>query len=366
MKTYLVGGAVRDALLGLPASERDWVVVGTSPKQMRAQGYRPVGRDFPVFLHPETHEEYALARTERKTGPGYTGFTFHTGPGITLEADLSRRDLTINAIAQDENGTLIDPHHGQQDLEDRILRHVSPAFREDPVRVLRLARFAAKFAGLGFRVADETKEMVRKMVEDGTVRELVAERVWQEFLSALMSDAPEVFVRTLLETNAWQDIFPLQKRPKELAALLQHAARAGLLLTPRFSCAAWMAEDTAAWCAQLRVSRALKRAACNLRTHYEGWVAPESLGADDLLTLIEGLDGIRRPESLELFLAAARCLATHQGLARDGREEALVRAAGSLENCDMGSVIRKGEGDVRQQVRTARLQAIRAALGQTP
>ncbi|MGQ0698027.1 MAG: multifunctional CCA addition/repair protein [Panacagrimonas sp.] len=185
MKAYLVGGAVRDRLLGLPVKERDWVVIGASPEDMIAAGYKPVGKDFPVFLHPHTHEEHALARTERKSGKGYQGFTFHTGPEVTLEDDLWRRDLTINAIAEDETGALTDPHGGQRDLEARLLRHVSPAFAEDPVRILRVARFAARFAPLGFRVADETMQLMRGMVEQGEVDHLVSERVWKETERAL-------------------------------------------------------------------------------------------------------------------------------------------------------------------------------------
>ena len=185
MNTYLVGGAVRDALLGLPVKDRDWVVVGATPEAMAEAGYRPVGRDFPVFLHPETHEEHALARTERKSGPGYRGFVFDTDPSVTLEEDLSRRDLTINAIARRGNGELVDPYGGVRDVERRVLRHVSDAFVEDPVRVLRVARFAARLAPFGFRVAEETRALMRRMVADGEVAHLVAERVWQELEGAL-------------------------------------------------------------------------------------------------------------------------------------------------------------------------------------
>ena len=208
MKIYLVGGAVRDKLLGLEPKERDWVVVGASPDELLAQGYRPVGKDFPVFLHPETHEEYALARTERKTAPGYTGFAFHAAPDVTLEEDLARRDLTINAIAEDENGQLIDPYNGQQDLEDGMLRHVSPAFVEDPVRVLRIARFAARFARFGFKVAHGTNALMRKMVENGEVDALVAERVWKEFETALNEDRPTAFFKVLRGCGALAKLFP--------------------------------------------------------------------------------------------------------------------------------------------------------------
>ncbi|HHO68262.1 MAG TPA: multifunctional CCA tRNA nucleotidyl transferase/2'3'-cyclic phosphodiesterase/2'nucleotidase/phosphatase, partial [Gammaproteobacteria bacterium] len=192
METYLVGGAVRDELLGLPVKERDWVVVGATPEQMRALGFRQVGRDFPVFLHPETGEEYALARTERKSGHGYTGFTVHASPDVTLEQDLARRDLTINAMAMTPDGELIDPFNGREDLENGLLRHVSPAFVEDPVRILRVARFAARFAKWGFHVAHATHALMRRMVADGEVDYLVPERVWAELEKALATDSPEV------------------------------------------------------------------------------------------------------------------------------------------------------------------------------
>jgi len=208
MQVYLVGGAVRDGLLGLNVKERDWVVVGSTREELLRLKYREVGRDFPVFLHPESHEEYALARLERKTGPGYRGFSVEFGPEVTLEEDLARRDLTINAIAQAADGTLIDPYGGQQDLKARLLRHVSAAFVEDPVRVLRVARFAARFAPLGFKVAPETMDLMRAMVERGEVDALVAERVWQETEKALCEAAASEFFRVLRECGALKLIYP--------------------------------------------------------------------------------------------------------------------------------------------------------------
>ena len=208
MKVFLVGGAVRDALLGLAVGERDWVVTGASPEDMVAAGYQPVGKDFPVFLHPRTKEEHALARTERKSGRGYHGFTFHTGAEVTLEDDLLRRDLTINAIAQDADGRLIDPHGGQRDLAAKVLRHVSPAFAEDPVRVLRLARFAARFAPLGFTVAPETLALCRQLVEAGEVDALVPERIWQEMARALLHEQASVFFKLLHACGALARIIP--------------------------------------------------------------------------------------------------------------------------------------------------------------
>ena len=208
MKIYSVGGAVRDQLLGLPVADRDYVVIGATPEHMVAQGYKPVGKDFPVFLHPQTHEEYALARTERKTARGYHGFAFHAAPDVTLEQDLARRDLTINAIAQDEHGTLIDPHHGAADIQLRVLRHVSPAFAEDPVRILRLARFAARFASLGFTIADETLQLMRGMVANGEADALVAERVWQELSRGLMEANPSRLFETLRDCGALARVLP--------------------------------------------------------------------------------------------------------------------------------------------------------------
>jgi tRNA nucleotidyltransferase (CCA-adding enzyme) len=208
MKVYLVGGAVRDQLLDLPVKERDWVVVGASPEQLIQQNFRQVGRDFPVFLHPETNEEYALARTEKKSGRGYYGFSCDFSSAVTLEEDLARRDLTINAMARDEAGTLIDPYHGREDLENKILRHVSPAFMEDPVRVLRVARFAARFHHLGFTLAEETRSFMYSMVKQGELAHLVAERVWQEWQRSLEEKNPEQFIRILRVCGALPIVFP--------------------------------------------------------------------------------------------------------------------------------------------------------------
>ncbi len=208
MKTYLVGGAVRDLLLNFPVTERDWVVIGATPDQMLAQGFKAVGKDFPVFLHPQTHDEYALARTERKTAPGYKGFIVHADPDVTLEADLVRRDLTINAMAMTPEGKLIDPYHGQKDLQDKRLRHISPAFSEDPVRILRVARFAARYAHLGFSIAQETLKLMQQMVANGEINSLVPERVWAETKKALSEQTPSAFFTALKECGALAIIFP--------------------------------------------------------------------------------------------------------------------------------------------------------------
>lgn len=208
MKVYLVGGAVRDNLLNLPVTEQDWVVVGATPEQLLAQGYQQVGKDFPVFLHPVSHEEYALARTERKSGQGYTGFTCYAAPDVTLEEDLLRRDLTINAIARSDDGELIDPYHGRQDLENKVLRHVSEAFGEDPLRVLRIARFAARFAHLGFTVAPETQSLMAAMARSGELSALTPERVWKETEKALKTQSPQVYFQVLRDCDALAVLFP--------------------------------------------------------------------------------------------------------------------------------------------------------------
>ena len=208
MKVYLVGGAVRDERLGLPVKERDWCVVGSTPDSLIDQGFKPVGKDFPVFLHPDSGEEYALARTERKIDPGYHGFTFHTSEDVTIEDDLRRRDLTVNAMALDDDGTLVDPHGGMADLESRVLRHVSDAFVEDPVRILRVAKFAARFAALGFTVAPDTLNLMSRMVRDGEVNALVADRVWKETEAALSADDPQVFFETLRQCGALRVLYP--------------------------------------------------------------------------------------------------------------------------------------------------------------
>lgn len=208
MKTFLVGGAVRDQLLNFPVRERDWVVIGETPETMLAQGFLAVGKDFPVFLHPQTHDEYALARTERKTAHGYKGFAVHASPDVTLEEDLIRRDLTINAMAMTTDGKIIDPYGGQTDLKQKVFRHVSPAFKEDPVRVLRVARFAARYAHLGFTLADETRELMAQMVWEGEVDHLVAERVWAELYKVLHEQTPSAFFYTLKDCQALTRIFP--------------------------------------------------------------------------------------------------------------------------------------------------------------
>ena len=349
MRTYLVGGAVRDQLLQRPVSDRDHVVVGASPDDLLALGYKPVGKDFPVFLHPDTGEEYALARTERKTGRGYHGFAVHADPAVTLEQDLERRDLTINAIAMDEAGGLVDPFGGVRDVEQRVLRHVSPAFVEDPVRLLRVARFAARFAPLGFTIAGETMALMQRMVRDGEVDHLVPERVWQETRRALGEPRPSAFLRVLRESGALAVLFPeidaLYGVPQRaefhpevdtgvhIEMVLDMAARLapgndlvgfcalthdlGKALTPHNVLPRHVGHEHAgvqplrALAQRLRVPTeyaALAEQVC--REHLNAHRAFE-LKPATVLRLLGALDALRRPERLEVFLAA--CEADKRG-----------------------------------------------------
>lgn len=312
MKTYLVGGAVRDQLLGITAHEHDWVVVGASPDELLALGYQPVGKDFPVFLHPETHEEYALARTERKTGPGYTGFEFHAAPDVTLEDDLKRRDLTINAIAQDETGKLIDPYNGQHDIEKRVLRHVSPAFAEDPVRILRVARFAARFAKRGFTIADETIKLMRTMTAKGEVDALVPERVWQELVRALAEPSPTEFFNTLNKADALAILFPELKQYDTTA--LERAAEQGASAATRFAILLHQLNVASIndLCARYRAPREFSDLALLVAQYLEAYQTVRSLPAEKLLQTLSALDVFRRPERCAEFIKACQIILNNQ------------------------------------------------------
>jgi tRNA nucleotidyltransferase (CCA-adding enzyme) len=346
MQIYKVGGAVRDALMGLPVNDHDWVVVGASPDEMLALGYLPVGKDFPVFLHPQTHEEYALARTERKTAPGYHGFAFHAAPDVTLEQDLARRDLTINAMAQPADAPglegVVDPFGGRRDLQDRVLRHVSDAFREDPVRILRLARFAARFDGYG--VAPETMALVRDMVAGGEVDALVAERVWQELARGLMEAQPSRMFELLREGGALARLLPevdalwgvpqrAEYHPEidtgvHLMMVLDMAARLQAPLAVRFAClchdlgkATTPPDVLPRHIGHEQRSAALLRKLCErLRVpndcrHLADVVAREhgnihrsgELGAAALLRLLERCDALRKPARFREALLACEC-----------------------------------------------------------
>ncbi len=348
MEIYLVGGAVRDDLLGLPVKERDWVVVGATPADLLARDFRPVGKDFPVFLHPRTHEEYALARTERKTSPGYYGFSVHAAPDVTLEDDLLRRDLTINAMARDAEGRLIDPYHGSHDLEARWLRHVSPAFAEDPVRILRLARFSARYASLGFRVAPETLELMRAMVASGEVDSLVPERVWAETVRALDESRPEQFIETLHACGALARIFPEIDRlfgvPQPAAhhpeidtgvhtlLALTQAVRLDADAVTRFAVlvhdlgkgetpsAEWPrhlgheqrgADLVRALCQRLRIPNMYRELGVLTARYHTYCHRALELRSKTLLKTLQGMDALRKPQRFEQFLLA--CEADSRG-----------------------------------------------------
>jgi tRNA nucleotidyltransferase (CCA-adding enzyme) len=400
IRAYVVGGAVRDRLLGLPVRDRDHVVVGASPEDMIRLGFRPVGRDFPVFLHPETGEEYALARTERKTARGYRGFVVHAAPEVTLEEDLQRRDLTINAMAEDEDGSLIDPHGGQADLRAGLLRHVSAAFAEDPVRILRVARFAARFGD--FRVAPETLALMRAMVDAGEVDALVPERVWQELARGLMEATPSRMFLSLRACGALARLLPELDRlfgvpqPEKhhpevdtgvhVMAVLDEAARGGLSLAARWAALLhdlgkgatppelWPSHHghEARGVGLVRaVSERLKAPAeCRdlailvARDHGNAHRALE-LRPATLVELCERLDAFRRPQRFEEFLAA--CAADFRGRAghaerpyaqADHLREAL-RAARAV---DAGAIAASAGKDIPGAIHAARVAAVKQAL----
>jgi tRNA nucleotidyltransferase (CCA-adding enzyme) len=350
MQVYLVGGAVRDRLLGRAVRERDWVVVGATPGELERAGFIPVGRDFPVFLHPETKEEHALARTERKTGPGYRGFVTEFSPAVTLEEDLRRRDLTINAMAEDDAGAIIDPYGGRADLDARLLRHVSEAFVEDPVRILRVARFAARYAPLGFRVADDTLALMRRMVADGEVDALVAERVWAETEKALAEDRPDVFIQVLHDCGALRVVYPeiealfgvpqpekwhpeVDTGVHQLLSLREAvklgggiAVRFAVLMhdlgkavTPADVLPAHHGHEEAgvaqveALCERLRVPHHLRELAVITARYHTHVHRAFELRADTVVKTLESCDALRRPERFADFLLA--CEADARGRA---------------------------------------------------
>jgi tRNA nucleotidyltransferase (CCA-adding enzyme) len=359
MRIYEVGGAVRDELLGLPVQDRDYVVVGATPDEMVRRGFKPVGKDFPVFLHPVTREEHALARTERKTGPGYKGFTIHAAPDVTLEDDLARRDLTINALAKDEQGKVIDPFGGVADLRARVLRHVSPAFAEDPVRVLRVARFAARF---GFDVAPETMALMRTMAAGGEVDALVPERVWQELAKGLMEPAPRRMFEVLAECGALVRVLPEWSAldgPRALGALDAAAARRAALPVRYAALFAGGTEDVAERAAaRVRAPgdcRDLAVLAAGARTAIERGATLDAAAAVDLL---QRVDAFRRPERFEALLLACECDATAGGRLDTTGLARLRRAAEAARAVDAGAVALAHPGDIAAAVRTARIDAV--------
>lgn len=401
MEIYLVGGCVRDQLLGLETKDHDWVVVGSTPEEMLKQDFRQVGKDFPVFLHPKTNEEYALARTERKTAAGYAGFSFHTSSDVTLEEDLIRRDLTINAIALSDDGTLIDPFNGQADIEAKILRHVSSAFVEDPVRILRVARFAARFADLGFTIADETQQLMIEMVNNGEVDSLVAERVWQETMRALNEKTPARYFEILRDCGALKKLFPeinqlwgvpqpeehhpeidsgihtmmvltqaakLSDDPKVRFAALVHDLGKGT--TPEDEWPKHIAHESRgvplveALCDRYRIPNDYRELAVIVTKYHLHYHRAAEITDKTFLSTLESLDAFRRPERFELFLLA--CEADSRG--RTGYEEKhfeqpeiFHKAFNAAKNLNTKELVAQGlKGkEIKDELAKQRIQAIK-------
>jgi tRNA nucleotidyltransferase (CCA-adding enzyme) len=343
VKVYLVGGAVRDELLGLPVKERDYVVVGATPEEMVAQGFKPVGKDFPVFLHPRTHEEHALARTERKSGRGYKGFQVYAAPEVTLEEDLKRRDLTINAMAKAADGSLIDPFGGRQDLASKTLKHVSEAFAEDPVRILRVARFAARF---GFKVDPSTMKLMQSMVDSGEADYLVAERVWQEFSRGLAEQQPERMFEVLEQSGL---------RKKALPELKTWPQRFSGSVPVRFTLLTWPLGEAQirSICERLRAPNEVSELALTASRNREDL---QGSTPEHLLRLLKGADAFRRPERFAELLEAAR-------LAEPGIDTArLQRALQAASAVDAGEIAKRASGtEIPRLIDEARLKAIREA-----
>ena len=408
MESYLVGGAVRDKLLGIPVKDQDWVVVGASEKDMQAEGYLPVGSDFPVFLHPDSKEEYALARRETKTGPGYKGFDIDSSESVTLEQDLLRRDLTINAMAETTDGSIIDPYGGRQDIKDRILRHVSPAFSEDPLRVLRVARFAARFAQLGFSIADETMDLMKDIVQSGELEHLVSERVWQEIETALRESNPAVFFTVLRDSGSLAVILPevnklfgvpqpekyhpeidtgvhvllcieqatqLTDDPVVRYATLVHDV--GKSATPSSNWPHHYKHEILGLdllktiTARLKVPNEYSEIANLVCRHHTKMHRLSELRSSTLLELLESLDAFRRPKRMRQFLLA--CEADARG--RTGLEkrdypqsQQLLAAYNAANDVDIASLLARRNsaadkrGSVKEFVHQQRIKAIKQAL----
>ncbi|MEB0134227.1 multifunctional CCA addition/repair protein [Actimicrobium sp. CCC2.4] len=374
MQIYTVGGAVRDALLGLPVKDRDYVVVGATPEAMVALGYTPVGKDFPVFLHPKTHEEYALARTERKTAPGYRGFVFHAAGDVTLEQDLVRRDLTINAIAQAVDGTLVDPYGGRADLAAKLFRHVSAAFAEDPVRILRVARFAARFTG--FSVAPDTNLLMQNMVATGEVDALVPERVWQELARGLMEQQPSRMLDVLRDCGALARLLPELDAGGALMPLLDQAAQQGVALPLRVAVllhdpagdAAARKQRVDAIAIRLKMPVECRDLAVMVTRDYHAVAGALALSAEAIVSLIERSDGLRKPQRFADMVMAVRCLvAVNDARSADDFPQAafLADALEAARGVPAG-VIAAGLGAqsqaIAQAVRIARVAAVARRL----
>ena len=404
MQIFIVGGAVRDELLGRPNADRDYVVVGATPEALLKQGFRPVGKDFPVFLHPQTQEEYALARTERKSGHGYHGFTFHAAPDVTLEEDLARRDLTINAMAKAADGTLIDPFHGQLDLSAKILRHVGPAFAEDPVRILRIARFAARFSD--FSVAPETLTLMRDMVASGEVDHLVAERVWQELATGLMEDKPSRMFEVLRDCGALARLLPeldvlfgvaqrADYHPEidtgiHTMMVVDQSAKRGFALPVRFAALTHdLGKGTTPadilprhigheersvnlsekLCARLRVPGDCRDLALLMARYHGNVHRAADLKASTIVTLFEKTDALRRPERFQQLLDA--CLCDYTG--RLGWENRpydspryLLQALATVNAVDAGKIARAcpDKAKIPERIHAARVNSLRKCLNE--
>ncbi|MDD9868677.1 MAG: multifunctional CCA tRNA nucleotidyl transferase/2'3'-cyclic phosphodiesterase/2'nucleotidase/phosphatase [Gammaproteobacteria bacterium] len=384
MEVYRVGGSVRDELLGLPVRERDWVVVGATRDDMLARGFKPVGRHFPVFIHPESGEEYALARTERKTGHGYHGFAFDAEPGVTLEQDLSRRDLTVNAMARTADGQLVDPHGGRGDIKARTLRHVSPAFAEDPVRILRAARFAAKLHDAGFTVADATMTLMQAMVQSGEADHLVAERVWQETEKALATAHPSVFFDVMKRTGALARVLPEMEaaandtdamRALDEAAAARHPPEILLALLACFALpsvsqqslqqpppSALQQSPLVSLCERLKLPNRYRWLVSATGRFLEPLGRADALSREELLDLLEGADALRKGKRFEALLTVC-ALARGAAPAGAGRVRRALRALAAI---DFGAALAGSDdgagnaGDVKQRVRELKLDALKA------
>ena len=315
MQIYLVGGAVRDQLLGYPVYDKDWVVVGATVEAMLEQGFQPVGSDFPVFIHPDSGEEYALARTERKSGKGYTGFQYHASPDVTLEQDLIRRDLSINAMAMDDQGKLYDPYNGATDLQQKQLRHVSPAFVEDPLRVLRVARFAARYHHLGFYVVPETQALMTQLALSDELLHLTPERVWKECERALGEQSPAMFFELLQQTQALAKVVPELAPSLDATLLGRFQALSADVTTPllRFACLLSLCStqdtvDINALCERLRTPKAFKELAYHCQQFHAALASFDTLAATEKLNVIQSLDLSRRPQRIEPLIACCEAL----------------------------------------------------------
>ncbi|WP_318464470.1 multifunctional CCA addition/repair protein [Photobacterium leiognathi] len=407
MQTYLVGGAVRDTLLGLTVTDKDWVVVGTTPEAMLAAGFEQIGSDFPVFLHPKTKQEHALARTERKSGHGYTGFVCYSAPDVTLEQDLLRRDLTINAIAQAPNGDLIDPYHGQQDITDKVLRHVSPAFAEDPLRVLRVARFAARFAHLGFTVAPETMALMQEMVVSGELASLTPERVWKEWEKSLSSDDPQIFLTVLRQCGALAVVMPeidalfgvpqpekwhpeidcgihtllVAKKAAELSTdkTIRFAAQVhdlGKALSPKddlphhkMHCRDGI-KPIKALCQRLRVPNEYRDLALLVCEQHTKIHHAEEMRADTFIKIFDQIDAWRRPERVAQLATCCRADArgrTHFEQTPYPQADIFQAVFAIAQQVDVKAIVAAGfkGAEIREQLAAKRIEAVTLHLKAT-